>query len=365
MVRAPTRPSSRRAAAIGLACAWGLALGAAARGRATPPLATVRIDGRDYVRAADAARLLGLSMAWEGPRRLALEGAGRRLEIPAPHAADPKEVAVDGLLVWLGDPVAERAGALYLSRVDFEDRLLPLLRPDLAGRPPRPPRTIALDPGHGGDDTGARNPRLHLLEKTCTLDVALRLRALLEEAGYRVVMTRTTDLPAGTKLDLARRAEIADAARADLFVSIHFNAGATASDTTSRGTEVYTFPPPGQRSTASWGEGVDDSEPNREFPETAPVVRFGAWSAVFAHAMHRQLVRWLGTEDRGERLRHLGVLRGLRCPGILVESAFLTDDAEARRIETPAFRERIAEAMLAGIRAYGAELAGLDAGKGP
>ncbi len=333
-----------------------LLLSACACGAAPPPMATVKIGGTAYVRATDVAGRLGLRLRWQAYDRLVLADARDTIEAPAPGAVDSKEISINGLKVWLGDPVVGRSGQVYFSRIDYERRLIPLLRPDLAGPPPGRPHVIALDPGHGGSDAGTENHRLGLMEKTFTLDVALRLQKLLTQAGYQVVMTRTADLRSRDKLELIQRAEIANLAHADLFLSIHFNAGATASDSTSHGTEVYTFPPEHQRSTASWGEKEDDSEPNRKFPGRYPANRFDGWSAVFARTMQQELHGRLGTEDRGERLRHLGVLRALNCPGILVESAFLTNDPEARRVAAPAFRQQIAEAMLAGIRAYAAEL---------
>ncbi len=337
----------------------GFLLGAALLRAAGPtPIANVRIGRVEYVRATDVAARLGLKVRYEGAKRLLLSDGAHHLEVPAPGATDLKEISLDGLKIFLGDPTVVRAGQLYFSRIDFEHRLLPLLRP-AASPPPPSVHVIAIDPGHGGSDNGTQNPRLHLMEKTFTLDVGLRLRKLLEAQGYQVVMTRTNDsrFANDPKVDLPLRAEFANTKHADLFLSIHFNAGGTASDVSSHGTEVYTFPPEHQRATASWGSGVDDGELG-----LASVVRFNAWSVLFAHAMHEELHRRLGTEDRGERLRHLGVLRPLNCPGILVESAFLTNDAEGRRVATPAFRQEMAEAMLAGIHAYVAAIDSLRPG---
>jgi N-acetylmuramoyl-L-alanine amidase len=201
-----------------------------------------------------------------------------------------------------------------------------------------------------------QNLRLGLKEKTFTLDVAFRLKKLLEQDGYKVVMTRVTDrqLAPGKEADLRMRDELANLAHADLFISIHFNA-TPPPDVKTHGTEVFTFPAAFQRSTDSWSSHLDDAE---QF--TSPANRNDDWNVVFAHAMHQELLRSLATEDRGEKIAHWGVLRALNCPGILIESAFLTNDAEARRVEDPAFRQRIAEAMLAGIRAYSAELDALS-----
>jgi N-acetylmuramoyl-L-alanine amidase len=281
-----------------------------------------------------------------------------------------REILFDGLRMFLGEPTVgggtEAPGhvifgreSLLISAIDVDHRLLPLLRPQFAGPLPRQPKVIAIDPGHGGSDHGTENHRLGLMEKTFTLDVGLRLRRLLEREGYRVVMTRTDDsrLAPGQVEDLQRRAEVANLAGADLFLSIHFNS--VAPDTRTRGTEVYIFPPVHQRSSASWQEHRDDSEPG-----PSPANRNDCWNTVFAHALHRELLLALHTDDRGEKLRHLGVLRGLNCPGALAECAFLSNDAEAMRVDTPAFRQRVAEGLDAGIRAYSSEIGLLRAEEG-
>jgi N-acetylmuramoyl-L-alanine amidase len=272
---------------------------------------------------------------------LVLFGAEHRVVL----IGESRDTQVDGLRVFFGEPILIRGGRFYISLLDYQGRLTPFIRPELCGHAPGHPRVIAIDPGHGGTDNGMQNPRLALKEKVYTLDVALELRKLLEAAGYRVVMTRTSD----KNVELPMRAEIANTQGADLFVSIHFNAGAP-SDTRTRGTEVFTFTLPSQRSDESWSGRKDDRE------TASPVNRFDAWSQVLAECIHRQVLGSLHTEDRGQKTKHLAALRGLNCPAILVESAFLSNDAEGALVATPAFRTRLAEALLAGIRDYSAEL---------
>lgn len=308
----------------------------------------------NFISLGKIAAQLRMGVDWDFERRTeAISDAAHQVRFEY----DSRETIFDGLRMFLGEPtlgfeLEPRPGSgLFINSVDFERRLLPLLRPQLAGPLPRQPKIIAIDPGHGGNDHGTENHRLGLMEKTFTLDVGLRLRRLLEAEGYKVVMTRTDDsrLAPGQVEDLQRRAEVANLAGADLFLSIHFNS--VAPDTRTRGTEVYIFPPAHQRSSASWQEHRDDSE-----PEFSAANRNDCWNTVFAHALHRELLLALHTEDRGEKLRHLGVLRGLNCPGALAECAFLSNDDEALRVATPAFRQRVAEGLDAGIRAYSAEI---------
>ena len=167
-----------------------------------------------------------------------------------------------------------------------------------------------------------------------------------------MVLTRRDDRQLAPKkeADLQQRAIIANSAGADLFVSIHFNS--LFPNTRVGGTEVYVFTRPGQRSDTSWGIGqADDTE-----SDSSPVNRHDAWTSVLAHALHRETIAGLKTADRGHKTKHMAVLRGLTCPGVLVESLFLSNEAEARRAATPAYRQQIAAAMAAGIRSYAATL---------
>jgi N-acetylmuramoyl-L-alanine amidase len=337
----------------GLRCAvFGLFFVLTVQPAGAGPITVTNLNHSSYVSVVDAASRLGLRMSWtaHGP-------AGARpglVLFDASHRAvltgESRDAQVDGLRIFLGEPVLVRGGRFYVSLPDYARRLMPLIRPEMCGPAPGIPRVIAIDPGHGGSDDGMKNPRLGLKEKVFTLDVALELRRILESAGYRVVMTRTTD----KNVDKAMRAEIANTQGADLFVSIHFNAGAPG-DTRTRGTEVYTFTLPSQRTDQSWSERVDDRE-----SAPSPVNRFDPWSQVLAECVHREVLHSMQTEDRGQKTMHLGALRGLNCPAILVESAFLSNDAEGARAATPAFHKQLAEALLAGIGAYSAELARLQ-----
>ncbi len=343
--QAPTRPGAEKPPGA----ARPAPPAAPAATPAVPPdgdraaVATRKFNGVDYVNVADVAARLGLKLALtERGRRAVLAGAGVRAEIEA----DTRDIEVNGLRVFLGDPSADADGRLYVSRIDYERCLTPLLRPG-AGVAARPaPKVIALDPGHGGNDPGKTNARLGVQEKTMALDVARRTKARLEAAGFRVVLTRDDD----TFVALPQRAASANLAKADLFVSIHFNA--LANDTKTSGIEVYTFAPRTQRSTNAWGP----AEANDAEPQASPVNRHDHWSAVLAHAVHRRLVVDLKRPDRGKKLMHLAVLRPLAAPSVLVECGFLSSDAEARQIARPEYRQQVAVALAAGIADYAATL---------
>jgi N-acetylmuramoyl-L-alanine amidase len=302
-----------------------------------PPIR--RIGRVEHVALADAARALGLAFtAGDQGRRATLKGPG----VSAVFEAESREATLNGLRLFLGEPVALAGGVLSLSRADFERAVAPVLRPGF-GLEPRPaPKVIVLDAGHGGNDPGRVNASLKVNEKTLTLDVARRARRLLEADGFKVVLTRESD----TFIALPQRAAAANLVQADAFVSIHFNA--LPQDARTSGVEVYTFPPRGLRSTNSWSPGAKEDAEHH----ASPVHRVDGWSALLAHTLHGRLVGDLKAPDRGRKLMHLAVLRPLQAPGVLVECGFLTSEAEARRIATPAYRQELAAALAAGIRDY-------------
>jgi N-acetylmuramoyl-L-alanine amidase len=165
--------------------------------------------------------------------------------------------------------------------------------------------TVVIDPGHGGMDSGvARN---NLQEKNLALDVALRLRPKLQKAGFKTVMTRSTDV----FIPLNTRADISNAHTNVFFVSIHFNDSPARS---IHGSTVYYF---------------------------------SAMSVPMARAIADSLGQI--TTNRGIMTCHFRVLRKNRYPAVLVECGFVSNRAEAARCGTPEFREALATRIAAAI----------------
>jgi N-acetylmuramoyl-L-alanine amidase len=303
------------------------------------------IKGVAYVDARIFLPRYGLkSASWvKTGERMRFQGPNVRIELET----DKRDVVFNGRRVLLGDPVVFYGSSLYISRIDAEKLFAPLLNPDGAYSPPVPAvRVIAIDAGHGGQDTGTQNKALKVNEKTFTLDVALRLRALLKKAGYRVVMTRTDD----RFIPLPDRAEIANKAGADLFISIHFNSVENAPAVL--GTETFAMTPQYQRSTAT-----SPSEKDPGARVGYPGNRNDPWNAVLGYCIQNHLLAKLGTEDRGFKRARFAVLRLVNAPAVLVESGYLSNAAEARKICTAAYRDDIAEGIAAGIKAYAAATA--------
>jgi N-acetylmuramoyl-L-alanine amidase len=329
---APAWLTARGLAALAILAAAGALLPAAAAPRRADPV-------RPTVDLEELGRSYGLAVERVRPgRELRLRSRWTRLEF----AADSREIAWNGYRLFLGEPVAAQGRRLKISGVDRRTALLPLLDPSSVP-PPGALRVIAIDAGHGGHDVGTGNARLGVVEKTFTLDVARRLEACLRPQGYRIVLTRADDRYVG----LPDRPAIANRAGADLFVSIHFNS--LPNNGRIGGVETYALTPAGVRSTAAAARGADDRIVH-------PGNRQDHWNTVLCAAIHRQLVDRLRAPDRGMKRARFAVLRTIRCPAVLVEAGFLSNETEARKIRTPAYRQHIAQAIAAGIHDYAGRL---------
>lgn len=314
-------------------------------------LAISRLEGTDYYVAKDFAARFGLKTKLsKSGRELSFKSAWTTIKLEA----DSRECELNGIRVFLGDPVKLSKGRFYLGRLDAEKRLTPLLLPG-AGESRVPAlKVIVIDAGHGGRDPGKENRRLKVNEKSLALDTAQKLKKVLETQGYRVVMTRSRDahLAKTKKDDLRRRAEIANEVGADLFISLHYNAVGRRAQRVS-GVEVYTLTPQNQFSTA-------DSE--RDDKKGAKVKLIGNandhWNTIIGYQVQRRMVTDLTVTDRGLKYARWSVLRHAECPAILVESGFLSNDAEAQRIMQSAYRQKIAIAIADAVQAYGNIVAG-------
>lgn len=235
-----------------------------------------------------------------------------------------------GLECWLGFPPQGKDNDIWVNQLDLEKNLAPLLchHHEL----PVTNRVIVIDPGHGGDNPGARSQTTGRYEKDLTLDWALRLRPLLEAKGWTVFLTRTND----ASMSLAERVEFADARNAELFVSLHFNSLPRIS---SGGLETYCLTPAGMSSHLI-REEVD-------LPElTWPNNQHDAFNLQLATRIHQELVRTTGRSDRGvRRARFMGVLKTQNRPAVLLEGGYLSNPEEAKLIAQPAFRQKLAEAV--------------------
>lgn len=305
----------------------------------------VRLGGVNYIDARAFGAKFGLEAhATQAGTKVTLGSRWTRIELEA----DSRECSFNGLRVFLGDATRVYRGNIMLSRLDADKLITPLLLPGSGEKRIPGLKTIVIDPGHGGKDPGKENQRLHINEKTMTLDTARRLKSVLETMGYRVILTRSDDRQIGPDKvsDLQRRAEIANQAHADLFISLHFNA-VEASANRVTGVEVYTLTPQSQYST---------SDPEKDDDRGAAVANPGNamdhWNVVLGYQVYRTMISELHADDRGLKRARFAVLRYTTCPAILIEGGFLSNDREASKIATPTYRQQIADAIADGVQAY-------------
>ena len=221
---------------------------------------------------------------------------------------------------------------------------------------------IVVDAGHGGHDTGTIGPN-GLMEKDLVLDVALRLGRLLEtRLGADVIYTRDDD----TFIPLETRTAIANEHQADLFISVHAN---SSPDPSARGVETYYLnftSNPDALEVAARENAVSEKsifelqdlvkkitlkEKIEESHELASDVQRSLYGGL---AGKRSTLR-----DRGVKKAPFVVLIGANMPSILAEISFVSNPTDAEKLETPEYREKIAESLYKGIANYAGGLSGV------
>ncbi len=224
---------------------------------------------------------------------------------------------------------------------------------------------IVVDAGHGGWDLGTVGRR-GLLEKDLVLEIAERLGKLLESRlGANVIYTRQDD----TYIPLDERAEIANQAQADLFVSVHANYSDLPS---ARGVETYytnSFSAPGSKGAGSKdadAHSVAGSLQNAVVPTLSPADLHERieLSRRLASSVQRSLYGTLsvqnpGLRDRGIKEAGFVVLTESAMPGILAEVSFVSSPTDEQKLRSDGYREQIAEALYRGIARYAVNSRGL------
>jgi N-acetylmuramoyl-L-alanine amidase len=227
------------------------------------------------------------------------------------------------------------------------------------GAPAARAKTIVLDPGHGGVEEGAKGPG-GLLEKNATLALTKTIQEVLQRRGYRVVATRLSDATVG----LDDRAAQANAAKADVFLSIHCNASRAA---TAHGTEVYYLSLDASDRAAALLAESENATPSAT-PDTAEKnaavrdLNLILWdlaqnqhlsaSARLAEIVQADFNRLLGITTRGVKQAPFRVLVGVNAPAVLVEVAFITNPDEETRIGSDEFRRQTAETLAGSLDTY-------------
>ena len=290
--------------------------------------------GAEYVQIDDWARANGGQLRWSVPKQ--------ELKVVLPAGSleflvDARRITLRGIHVWLSAPVVLRGSSAYVATADLMGTIHPLLFPPRSGVA-RPVRTIVLDPGHGGKDPGNQEGRRQ--EKQYTLQLAKDVRDLLTKAGFRVLLTRTSD----SYIAPESRPLIARQRKADLLVSLHFNSADGPGGSAVRGAEVYCLTAANTYSTN------DRAEVGRRDWQTGN--RHDVRNLQLAYQIQKALVAKAGSEDRGVKRARFAVLKHAEMPAVLVEAAFMTNPGDARKIYDTAQRRSLAQAIVDGVQAY-------------
>jgi N-acetylmuramoyl-L-alanine amidase len=290
----------------------------------------IKYDGHDYVPLEDVAKFYSFTGVDYSSDAVNLTGATLRMQ----GEVNSRDLYLNGLKFILSFPIIRVDDRILLSRMDLSKLVEPVLRPaKISGAPVR---TVVLDAGHGGFDQGARG--LLGNEKDFALDVVLRARDLLLQAGYNVRLTRSADV----FVPLEDRAAFANRQSKSIFVSVHFNSGAREDAT---GIETYSLAPRGVPSTNDTIVSLADFQPCLGNMRDAENI-------ALATAMHTALITKLGVNDRGIKRARFIVLRDINIPGVLLEGGFLSNAQDQVRIATTVYRQILAQAIVQGVTSY-------------
>src|SRR5215472_11772926 len=237
-------------------------------------------------------------------------------------------LAVAGLLLMI-------ASLVWIS---VHQQKLPAINRQSKATQPATPKSFAVvvvDPGHGGQDSGAMVGGL--MEKDLTLDIARRIDRLLDSQGIATLMTRLGD----SYVSLADRAAFGNRVRDSIFVSIHFN-----EDNKPVATGVETYYAAHQISSgsllASWLPFLSQPPSNSPKPESQSLAGF----------IQEALVARTRSVDRGTQAKQFFVIANVTSPAVLIEGGFLTNKDDVSKLASEDYRNQLAAAVADGILHY-------------
>ncbi|MDO5470235.1 MAG: N-acetylmuramoyl-L-alanine amidase [Akkermansia sp.] len=235
-----------------------------------------------------------------------------------------RDLSIGGYRCLLSYPVKEDgAGDLLISRVDMVKLIDPILRPTYITER-RLVRTIVLDPGHGGYDTG--NNSAQVKEVDFCLQLADELKDALSKRGHHVVLTRNRNRHVSPQ----QRVSCANEADAPIFISLHLNNGRAD----IQGIETYCAAP---------------AEPGQTL---RPANKHDAANAALAFALHSSLVAATEAQDGGIRRACFNQLNSVDCPSVLLQLGYASNPEEAARLATPEYRSKLVAAITEGVNTF-------------
>ena len=195
-------------------------------------------------------------------------------------------------------------------------------------------KVIFLDPGHGGKDPGAQY--LGLKEKDLNLQVSQQLKTRLESLGYKVIMSRSSDVYVDF---ITERSRMSNETNADMFISIHFNATGHGLDSGEDGIQTYTYLPTGNI----------PSVINKKWHDNPTRLKY---SYKLGSYIHQSVLATTHAKDAGLLAKSFAVLRETNKPAVLLELGYMDDSKESKKIRTKEYQQKLVDGIVQGIQQY-------------
>ena len=195
-------------------------------------------------------------------------------------------------------------------------------------------KVIFLDPGHGGKDPGAQY--LGLKEKDLNLQVSMQLKTKLESLGYKVIMSRSSDIYVDF---VTKRSRMSNETNADMFISIHFNATGHGLDSGEDGIQTYTYLPTGNI----------PSVINKKWHDNPTRLKY---SYKLGSYIHQSVLATTQAKDAGLLAKSFAVLRETNKPAVLLELGYMDDSKESQKIRTKEYQQKLVDGIAQGIQQY-------------
>lgn len=296
-------------------------------------LITINYNGKKYITLKSIESQYGFSEMTLSGSKITL----RKPNIKMEFSKGSNICFMNDLKFGLTSSVVSSGGSLLVSQTDVTKMIDPILKPSFIPNA-RSFDTIIIDPGHGGKDAGAVNK--YGTEAGYNLKVARILQAGLKAKGFKVVMTRESDVFPS----LSERVAIANRYTNAIFISIHFN---SSSNSTARGVETFTLSPVG---VAHYGSNLKNSDYRAQSGNQQDSANIALATAIHGRIKERVVAHKI--PDRGIKRARFSVLSGIKHPAILIEGGFMSNPSEAQLIHQPRYQSIIATAVYEGIFRY-------------
>ncbi|MFA7706536.1 MAG: N-acetylmuramoyl-L-alanine amidase [Candidatus Omnitrophota bacterium] len=320
------------------------------------------INGVTYYPLVSLCDLRGVDIKYDTLiRTVYLDKDTKRVNI---RAGDTM-VLVNDNIMNLNSPIDIYQGTIVVPK-QFKEQIFDILFPQAVSTYRRQARgkinlnKVVIDAGHGGNDPGAIGKN-GLREKDVNLDIARRLSDLLRAEGVRTVLTRSSD----KFIPLSGRVNIANRSGADLFISLHSNANRSRS---LSGFEVYYVAPSisDSKRASMTAKSASLRLKNAVFASNSPDLQAIIWDMIYtnsraesidlAHSLCRVMDSSIDANILGVKGARFQVLKGVRTPGVLIEVGFVSNLNEERLLRSSAYRQKLAEGILEGIRGYSQDM---------